>query len=141
MTDTDMQRTQTSQAALEKRLQTAVTPEAMDQGVYYTPLVDIIETDEAFLFLADMPGVKAQDLDVTFENGALTIKGRVHPCQPEDRQYLWREYGTGNYYRSFTIDTPVNPDGIAGELRDGQLKLHVPKAAVARTHKIEIKGD
>jgi len=126
--------------AIEKRQNENVNvPERTNQATYYTPLVDIVENADAFLFQADLPGVKPGDVDVTFENGVLTISAKVHPRQPEDHAYVWREYGVGHFYRSFNIGTPVNADGIKAELKNGELNLYVPKAESAKTRKIEIK--
>ncbi len=126
--------------ALEKRPSENVNvPERMEQATYYTPLCDIVEDDDAFLFQADLPGVKAGDVDVSYENGALTIAARAHPRQPAGQAYVWREYGVGHFYRQFTLNTPINADGIRAELRHGVLELHVPKAESAKPRKIEIK--
>jgi HSP20 family molecular chaperone IbpA len=107
---------------------------------YYTPLVDIEETGEAFIFHADLPGVRSEDLDVRFDNGTLTIDGKVHPRGPAARGYLWREYGVGHFNRSFSLSTPIDVDGIKAELRNGELTLTVPKAASARRRKIPIES-
>jgi HSP20 family protein len=149
-----MARTETSNTAIEKRakekqgteMQTVNVPDRAEQQqpapaeAYYTPLVDVIENADAFVFQADLPGVKAEDLDVSFENGALTIEGRVQPRQPQGRSYLWREYGVGHFYRSFNIETPVNADGIKAQLRNGVLELYVPKAEAAKSRKIAISA-
>jgi HSP20 family molecular chaperone IbpA len=126
--------------AIEKRENTSQAPEHVEQGTWYTPLVDIVENDEAFLFLADLPGVKAGDVDVNYENGVLTIDAKCQRRQPEGQAYVWREYGVGHFHRSFNINTPVNVDGIRAELKNGELKLYVPKAEHAKTRKIEIKS-
>src|SRR4051794_27623550 len=77
-----------SNTAIEKRENTQVNiPERVEQATYFTPLVDIIETDDGFTFLADLPGVKAGDVDVSFENGVLTIEGKVQPRQPSGQGY------------------------------------------------------
>jgi HSP20 family protein len=112
-------------------------PERIEQAPTFTPLVDIIETGEGFLFQADLPGVKAGDVDISYENGVLTLAGKVEPRYTG--QYVWQEYGVGNYYRQFTLNTPINVDGIRAELKNGVLELHVPKAESAKTRKIEIK--
>lgn len=125
--------------AIEKRESQANVPERIDEGVFYTPLVDIIENDNEFIFQADLPGVKTGDLDIGFENGVLTLHGKVQPV--EERGYLLREYGIGPFYRSFNLDTPVNVDGITAELKNGELTLHVPKAESAKTRKIQIKSE
>jgi len=126
--------------AIEKRENKDLAqPEQMNQGTYYTPLVDIAETDDAFLFQADVPGVKAGDVDIGFENGVLTIDAKVQPRQTADQSYVWQEYGVGHFHRSFTLQTPVNPDGIHAELKNGELSLYVPKAESAKTRKIKIQ--
>ena len=132
-----------SNTSLEKRQQPenniVNVPERMDQQTYYTPLVDIVETPDAFIFQADLPGVKPGDVDIRFENGALTIEGKVQPRRPGNPNYLWREYGVGHFYRSFTLAAPVNADGIKAELKNGELTLTIPKHESAKPRKIEIK--
>jgi len=128
-----------SNTAIEKRESRANAPERIEQASLYTPLVDITETDDAFLFQADAPGVKSGDIDISFENGVLTIQGKVQPRRAQDQNYVWQEYGVGNFYRQFTLNTPVNVDQIRAELKNGELKLTVPKAESARTRKIQIK--
>ena len=126
--------------AIEKRENTQNAPEPVEQGAWYTPLCDIVENNEAFLFVADLPGVKPGDVDVSYENGVLTIDAKVQRRQPENQAYVWQEYGVGHFHRSFNINTPVNADGIRAELKNGELKLYVPKAEHAKTRKIEIKS-
>ena len=128
--------------AIEKRenQNTVNVPERIEQATYYTPLIDIAETAEGYMFLADLPGVKPGDLDVTYDNGALTIEGKVTPRQPAGQQYVWREYGVGHFYRSFHLSTDVNINGIRAELKNGQLSLFVPKAEHAKSRKIQISG-
>ena len=131
-----------SDTAIEKRENQStvnVPAERIDQGTWYTPLVDIIENDDAFLFQADLPGVAAGDVDVSYENGVLTIAGNAPPRQPQGHRYIWNEYGVGRFYRQFTLNTPVNIDGIKAELKNGVLELFVPKAESAKTRKIQIK--
>ena len=125
--------------AIEKRESTTNTPERIEQPTYFAPLVDIVETGEEFVFQADLPGVKAGDVDVSYDNGVLTIEGRVHPRQPEGQSYVWREYGVGHFYRSFSLSTPVNVDGIKAELKNGELTLYVPKSESAKPKRIKIQ--
>ena len=124
----------------QKNESTVNVPARLEQApVWYTPLVDVIENGEAFVFQADLPGAKAGDVDVSYENGVLTIEGRVQPRQPEGHGYVWREYGVGHFYRQFTLGTEINADGIRAELKNGVLELHVPKAESAKTRRIEVK--
>src|SRR5688500_788702 len=126
--------------AIQKNENQVNVPERIEQNAtWFTPLVDIIENSDAFLFQADLPGVKAGDVDISYENGVLTLSGRVNPRQPENHNYIWREYQVGHFHRQFTLNTPINVDAIKAQLKNGVLELHVPKAESAKTRKIEIK--
>jgi len=111
-----------------------------EQAQYYTPLVDVAENDDGFLFQADLPGARAGDVDVSYDNGTLTIQARVQPRRPADHPYVWREYGVGHFYRQFTLRTPVDADGIRAQLKDGVLDLFVPKASTAKPRRIEVQS-
>jgi HSP20 family molecular chaperone IbpA len=126
--------------AMQKQENTSTAPERVDQTTYYTPLVDIIETDDAFIFKADVPGVRPDNADIRYENGVLTLFAKVQPRQPPGTRYLWQEYGVGPFYRQFVLSTPINPDAIQAQLKNGELTLNVPKAESAKTHKIPIKA-
>jgi len=132
----------TTNTSIEKRenQNTVNVPERIEQATYYTPLVDIAETADGYLFLADLPGVRPGDVDVTFDNGSLTIHAKATPRQASEQRYAWREYGVGHFYRSFNIGADVNVDGIQAELKNGELKLFVPKAESAKSRKIKIAG-
>ena len=129
-----------SNTAIEKRENTIDVPERMDQGTFYTPLVDILEDNDGFSFHVDLPGVKAGDVDVSIDNGVLTVAAKAHPRQPSGQSWVWREYGVGHFYRQFTLGSAVNADGIRAEMKNGVLDLYVPKAESAKTRKIEIKS-
>ncbi len=126
-------------STVEKQEAVAAVPEPIDSGPRFIPLVDIVETGEAYIFYADLPGVKPADLNITYEDGALTIDGKVAPRQPAAQKYLAREYDVGSFSRSFKIATDVDPDAIKAELKDGVLKLEIPKAESAKVKKIAIK--
>jgi HSP20 family molecular chaperone IbpA len=105
----------------------------------YTPMVDIAETPDEFVFEADLPGT-AGDVDVTCEDGVLTINGKVKPRQPADRAYVRQEYGVGDFRRVFSIGTEIDAANIKAQLKDGQLTVRVPKAAAAKVHKIPVQS-
>ena len=116
-------------------------PTAIQQNVeYYFPAVDILEDNEAFTLKAELPGVETSDVDIHYENGTLTLEAKVNVDRAtKKRNFLLREYGVGNFRRSFTISTPIDSDSIKAELKNGVLTLHVPKAESVKTRKIAVQ--
>jgi len=107
-------------------------------GVFYRPNVDILEKADELLVLADIPGVAGDKVDIHFEDGTLSIHGRVEP-RHEDTDYLLQEYGVGDYWRTFEISEAVDASKISAEYAEGVLTLHLPKAEAAKPRKIDIK--
>ena len=87
-----------------------------------------------------MPGVSAGDVDIRFENGELSIHGKVKPRQAESIRFLVSEYGLGDFYRTFRISEAIDPERITAEYRDGVLVLHLPKVEKAKPRKIAVKA-
>jgi len=130
----------TDDTAIEKKGSDAVTRrEHTRSGLHYRPNVDIIESKDELTVLADLPGVRPQDLDINFERGTLTLHGRVRPRQDEDTQFLLLEYGVGDFYRTFEVSECIDAGRIHAELADGVLKLHLPKVEAAKPRKIEVR--
>jgi len=109
-------------------------------GQVFRPLVDILENREELCILADMPGVDTQQIDVKFEDGSLTIHGRVKPRQAEDANFLLREYGVGDLYRVFQVSEAIDAAKIRAEYTDGVLTLHLPKVEAVKPRKIEVQA-
>jgi len=86
-----------------------------------------------------MPGMEAGDVDVHFENGTVTIYGRVRDRQGENTDYLLREYGVGDFHRSFEVSEAINAEGISAEYANGVLTLHLPKTEAVKPRKIVVK--
>jgi HSP20 family protein len=108
-------------------------------SVVFTPRVDILETDNELVLLADLPGVRPDDMDIRFEKGQLLLHGR-YPQRPRDAQSARTEYGVGDYYRAFTIREDIDPDRIAAELKNGELTVHLPKAEKPKPRRIPVQG-
>jgi len=106
----------------------------------YRPNVDVIESGEEMLLLADMPGVKPDDLDIRYERGELSIHARVTPRQDPNTTYLLREYGIGDWQRSFRIGEGIDSERIQAELKDGVLTLHLPKTKELLPRQIAVKA-
>jgi HSP20 family protein len=113
------------------------TPERTRGGVYFTPRVDIYETDKELLLYADMPGVRPEDLDLRFERGELLVHGRVQPRQ-HNGQIVRAEYEEGDFYRSFTIHESIDSTRIEAACKNGVLTVHLPKVAAAQPRQIKV---
>ncbi len=109
-------------------------------GLCFRPNVDIRERDEELLVLADVPGAASDSIDVNFEDGMLTIHAKVAPRQEHDHRYLVREYGVGDFYRTFRVSEAVDAGKISAEYADGVLMLHLPKAEAVKPRKIEVSA-
>ncbi len=106
----------------------------------YTPPVDIIEGGDGLFLIADMPGVDEKSVDITLEKNILTIYGAVDPEIPENRRLVSAEYGIGDYQRSFTLSDEIDREKIEATVRNGVLRLTLPRAEAARTRKIPVKA-
>ena len=107
------------------------------EGTYFSPAVDIFETERELVLLADIPGVDAEHVEIDLRDDTLTILGRV-PSESETGQALLSEYKTGNYFRTFRINEVVDRSKITASISDGVLKLVLPKVEKAVPRKIPI---
>jgi HSP20 family protein len=112
--------------------------ESTHDRVMFSPVVDIWETEAGLILMADLPGVAPVDLSVDLTGSELTISGRVAP-PPAGRKALLTDYEVGGFYRQFSLAEGLDQGGIAAALKDGVLKLTLPRLAPARPRKIEIK--
>lgn len=125
---------------LASKEQQPIVADPIHRGRYYQPNVDIVEDEHGFRILADIPGVKPGDVTINFQNGALTITGKVAPRQPEKTRYLFREYGVADYYRHFDVGESVDVDKITASYSDGVLTVTLPKAESAKPRKISVEN-
>ena len=110
------------------------------EGLAFVPRADIYETDEAIVVVTDMPGVDADSVEIMLEENTLTINGYVEPAKPEGYTLAYAEYEVGDFVRAFTISNQINRDGIEATVKDGVLKLYLPKITEAQKRKIAIKA-
>ena len=103
----------------------------------FVPRADIYETNEAIVLLTDMPGADENSLDIMLENDVLTINGYVDTAYPEGYGLSYGEYRVGDYQRSFTLSNKIDRDKIEATVKDGVLRLYLPKAEPA-TRKIAV---
>ena len=104
------------------------------------PAIDVAEHENEFVLLAEMPGVKKEDLKLTVENNALTLSGMRKPYEiPQDARVLLNEVRVREFSRSIEFPSDVEVDKIAAVYRDGILTVTLPKAEEAKPKQIEVK--
>ena len=104
----------------------------------YMPTADIFETEDALTVVLEMPGVSKDNVDVSVENGVLTIEGRIDFQKYEGLQPVYGEYNVGPYRRSFRISSQIDQNKITAEMRDGVITLALPKAEEAKPRRIAV---
>jgi len=126
----------TSQARTE---QPAERPKAVAApGLTYQPNVDVCDCGAEVMLVTDMPGASAESMNVSFEDGVLSVHAKVLQRSLPGRQ-LVQEYGIGDYRRSFRLGEGFDASQISAEYRKGVLTIHVPRLAAVRPRKIEVR--
>ena len=108
--------------------------------IEWSPAVDIKETEGEYLVKAELPGVKREDVNVTLEDGVLTIEGerrQEKEVKGEKSHRVERFYG--NFCRSFTLPEYADANAIRAESKDGVLNVHVPKLNIEKRKALQIK--
>jgi HSP20 family protein len=111
------------------------------EGAIYNPAFEVKETKDGYVFKADLPGVKEDDLDVTRTGSRLTVTGK-REAEKEDKSdtYYTYERSYGGFTRAFTLPEGIDGEHIRAELKDGVLTIVVPKAPEAQPKKISLKS-
>jgi len=133
--------TEREMKALQAREKAEVTEpaEQTKPGMVFTPAVDIFETEHEITVLADMPGVKAEDLNIDLHENVLTLDSEVQSPEGSDEGEVLREYRTGRYYRQFRLSQIIDQTKIDAEMKDGVLRLRLPKVEAAKPRQIRVK--
>jgi HSP20 family protein len=109
-------------------------------AVYFTPPIDIHEGPDGLILEADLPGATENSVSVQLEDNVLSLYAQVSTPAPEGARPLHEEYQIGDFHRSFILSDEVERGRITAELRNGVLRLILPKAERAKTRRIEIKS-
>jgi HSP20 family molecular chaperone IbpA len=104
----------------------------------YTPPIDIHEGPDGLTLEADLPGATEQNLRIHLEDNVLDLYAKIDSPVPEGARLVHEEYRLGDFHRSFILSDEVDRDRITAELKNGVLRLFLPKADRARTRRIEI---
>ena len=111
-------------------------PQALDHSLEngssrpcYSPLMNVSETESAYLILMDLPGVKKKDVDVNLNNGIITVLGERKTSEKSDENnHIWYETNYGTFSRSFELASDIVEDKIKANFKDGVLNITIPKA-------------
>ena len=127
---------------LQKELQRAHESEAGDGSIAtaeWAPTVDIKEDTQQFVLHADIPGVKPEDIDVSMEDGVITIKGeKKNEATTEKEGYKRVERSYGTFYRRFSLPDTADSEAISAKSKDGVLEIIIPKREAVKPKKIAV---
>jgi HSP20 family protein len=104
----------------------------------FLPTTDIFETDEALTVVLEMPGVGRENIEISVENGVLTVEGKIDVSKYEGLQPVYSEYNIGPFRRTFRISSRIDQDKIKAEMRDGVITLVLPKGEGAKPRRVDI---
>ena len=119
-------------------MEVSTPAEQTKPGSVFTPNVDIFESEKEIVLLADVPGVKAEDMGIDLKDNVLTLTGEVKGGGTTYGEDVLTEYQVGSYYRQFTLTEIIDQARINAALKDGVLRLSLPKVERALPRKIMV---
>ncbi|HHB13057.1 MAG TPA: Hsp20/alpha crystallin family protein [Chromatiales bacterium] len=125
--------TERQETAPEARAGTAPTQ------VVLVPAVDVLEDPDGLTVVADMPGVSADRLDLRVEKDQLVIEGDLAVDVPAEMEPLYAEVRGSHYRRAFSLSQELDTDAIGAEMKDGVLRVRIPKKEAHRPRKIQVQ--
>jgi len=132
--------TQSKELKVQEKQEISSSAEQTTPGLVFTPAVDIFETEKEITLLADMPGVKADELSIDLRDNTLTLTTDIASAGDLNEEYILKEYETGRYYRQFTLGELIDQEKIDAKLIDGVLRLSLPKVEKATPKTITVKA-
>jgi len=118
----------------------AVTAESARNLPVWRPLADVMETREGLVVMLEMPGVAAEDVEVTLERRVLTVRGRTRITRPEGLRTVHLEYEPGDYERAFLLPEDFDAKRVEATMRHGVLTLTLPRPEEAQPRSIRVKA-
>lgn len=125
---------------VREKKEVAASAEQTRPGMVFIPDVDIFETEKEIALLADMPGVKPENLTIDLKENTLSIDGQVAPFKADTEEDVFIEYQVGTYQRQFSISEVIDQSRIEAELKNGVLRLTLPKVEKAAPRKITVRS-
>ena len=101
---------------------------------------NLFETSEGFILQIPMPGVKAEDVEITAQQDTLSLKWSTNVQVPEGATALWHGFQSGQYQQSFTLPSPINSESAEAQYTDGILTLNLPKAEHAKARTVKVNA-
>jgi HSP20 family protein len=131
MTDKDLQ--------AREKVEVTTEAESTRNVPVYVPAVDIYESQDALVVVADMPGVSPDNVTIDVHDNTLTLRGTVSLEEAKGRAHV-QEYGVGDYSRQFTLGRTIDQSKIEAAMKNGVLTLTLPKTDVSKPRKISVKA-
>ncbi len=123
-----------------KRTEQEALREERDVPVF-APAADITEQSDAFELVADMPGVDEQHITIDLEDDVLTVRGQaLAAADLDEKRLVYSEFATGDYRRVFRIGRKIDREGIRAGVKNGVLRIRLPKAKEARARRIPVEA-
>ena len=113
--------------------------EIFENESVFAPFVNIFETNDDFVLVANMPGVSKNDVKLKLEEGSLSIFGKINYEEAVNRKYILNEAGVGSYFRKFKISNSIDESNIDAKYENGQLIVTLPKHDRIKPRSINIK--
>jgi HSP20 family protein len=136
-----MESKETKEIELKKKKEVQPSSgEGTRPGPVFIPAVDIFETTNEIVVLADMPGVESKNVDIDLKDNQLTIRGRIDLGEGEKETSLYSEFSWGDYFRTFTLSEVINQGKIAAKMDQGVLRLALPKVEKVKPRKIAVSA-
>lgn len=130
--------TDSTQLKVKEKQSVASQAEQTRPGLVFSPNVDIFETDRQITLLADLPGVEADRLSIDLRDDMLTLSADVSPLAGPGEKDVLVEFEVGKFYRQFTISNVIDQSRIDAQLKDGVLRLILPKIEKAAPRTITV---
>ena len=130
----------TKELQVKEKQEVTSPAEQTKPGLVFTPAVDIFENEKEIILLADMPGVQTKALNIDLRDNTLTLDGEIEPFEGANEEDVMIEYEVGKYYRQFSLSEMINQEKIDAQLKDGVLRLTLPKVEKAAPRSIAVQA-
>ena len=133
---------------IEAREKSELVTEDTRPGRVFRPDVDILESAEAYVILADVPGADEESIEIQLEKGVLTLDAQLAEATPNEEgmqpspgvRPRYAEYLSGGYHREFRISEDIDSEAVSAKMKDGVLELRLPKSAESRPRRISVQA-